>query len=463
MSLNQLIELTRRSFLANQAVINTVGQNIANENTEGYSRQRVRLRPESIHSPGILIPTPHNTATGVGVGVQDIDRIRDQLVTQALWEAQAGYGSADEESRILGTLENLLPINTEGSLQSVLTNFWNGWGDLADNPTDEGARIALWARANSLVGTINRTVTDVRRLEDDTVIALEQAVAEFNKKLDDIAAINTQIMAARSQGIPDLASEDQRDLLVKELGEFAPIHVEIAEFNEYTISVNGMTVLHRDQSQPLVLDTLASPPTLTFQGTSIAYQPPQGDDGRLGSLMRTLSTTLPGVIQDLDDFAATLVDRVNTIHSAGFGMDGITGRNFFDPAGLTADTLALSADIANPVNIAASGDPNARGDNATAMALVTERTAQQAALNNATFEESMITLVTSVGNGLERANAQYEGHNAIVQYLDALERGASGVSLDEELTLLINYQRSFGAAAQVLSTATQMYDTILNL
>ena len=109
MSILQLIELTRRSFETTTAAINVVGQNIANERTEGYKRRRVELRATSSNGPGVFIPSPLGVSNGTGVSLDSITRIHDSLLASSAWEARSGLGAADEEARLLSAIENLFP------------------------------------------------------------------------------------------------------------------------------------------------------------------------------------------------------------------------------------------------------------------------------------------------------------------------------------------------------------------
>ncbi|MFK7849140.1 MAG: flagellar hook-associated protein FlgK [Rhodothermales bacterium] len=465
MSINQLIELTRRSFEVNSAAINTIGQNIANEQTEGYRRRRIELRADSISSNGVQIQNPINTSLGLGVSIQSIDSVRDQLLASSAWEARAGLGAADEESRLLAAVENLLPVNVDGSLSDVLNQFWNAWSDLSNNPEDIGVRQSLLARGNALAGTLNRIGTDLDRLETQITNDLSDTVDEFNEKIQRIAELNVSIQAGRAGNRADLTAEDERALLVTELSELAPVHVEITDLETYNISINGVTVVQGRDVEPLTLDTSGATPTLTFQSSGIAYNAPAGDDGRIGALLRTAGNTIADTRQNLDTLASSLVDRINTLHSTGYGLDGNTGRNFFNPAGVAAGTISISADIAEARFIAASdnADPTAIGDNDIAAAILAERTVSQGTLSDQTFENFSISVVSGIGSKLETATAQYDGHLAVVNYLDALEQGASGVSVNEELTNLIQFQQAFSAAARVLNTAQSMFDALLSI
>ena len=463
MSILQLIELTRRSFEATSAAINVVGQNIANEQTEGYKRRRVELRATSANGPGVFIPTPLGVSPGSGVSLNSIERIRDQLIASSTWEARSGLGAADEETRLLSAIENLFPANNAGSLNEVLSDFWGSWNDLSNDPSDLGVRQTLLNRTSALTDTLNRISNDLSTLREQTTPELEDAVSEFNSTIDRIAELNAYIQAQRSNGTPDHSAEDERDLLVTDLAELVPVQVREADGGAYNITVNGMVAVQGKQVNYLDLDTSTVPAELTFANTTISFSAPAGDDGRIGALLRTLNTTIPDVEQQLDTLAETLVTRINAIHSTGYGLDGTTGRDFFDTTGTTAATISLSNAISDARFVAASDNPDdtASEDNDIALAILAERTVQQTTLNSSSIEDYALTIVGDVGSRLETVTGQYEGHAAVVNYLDALERGVSGVSINEELSRLIQFQQSFSATARVLNTAQIMMDTIL--
>ena len=465
MSILQLIELTRRSFEATTAAMNVVGQNIANEQTEGYKRRRIELRATSTNGPGVFIPSPLGVSHGSGVSLDSIERIHDSLLASSAWEARSGLGAADEEARLLSAIENLFPSNNAGSLNNVLSDFWGAWNELSTDPSDLGIRQTLLNRTSTLTDTLNRISSDLDQLRAQTIPDIESAVEEFNTIIDRIAELNGYIQAQRASGTPDFAAEDERDLLITDLAELAPVQVQQDEGGIYNVYVRGMVVVQGKESNPLELDTAVNPPSLNYANTTVPFSAPAGDDGRIGALLRTLNTTIPEIEQQLDSLASTLVTRVNAIHNTGYGLDGTTGRDFFDATGTTADTIQLSADVSDSRFIAASDNPDATAteDNDIALAILNERTAEQGALNDSSIEDYAISIVSGVGSQLETVTGQFEGHAAVVTYLDSLERGVSGVSINEELSRLIQYQQSFSASARVLNTAQVMLDTILAL
>ncbi len=463
MSISQLIEISRRSFRTLNGAMNTVSQNIANVNTEGYSRRRVTLQADSIASPGIIMPTPMGTPTGTGVSIQSYERVRDGLLAAAGWDARTSLGAAQEDQRLLGALEGIFPIG-EGSIDNELNDFWNAWADLADHPTDNGVRMALRSKASGLASTLNRTDEALLLFQEGAEGVLTVGVNEINKTLREIGDLTGTIQSARFRGSPDLVAEDRRDYLVKNLSTFGPVRVQDNAKTGYTVSMNGMAVVQGAQVFEMNLDTSGATPRVFFGETTVEYNAPAGDDGQLGSWLRLLQQTLPDTRQTLNEVAAALVTEVNALHSAGYGLDGGTGRDFFDAAALSAGSIRLSSDVlADSQAIAASADPTALGDSTVALDIAGLRTKSVLNGNTETIETFAINLIAGIGAGVQKASLQAVGQAAVLDHLTGMERGVSGVSLDEEMIHLIQYQQAFAATARVLDTAQQMFDTLLRL
>ncbi len=224
-----------------------------------------------------------------------------------------------------------------------------------------------------------------------------------------------------------------------------------------------MSVVQGESVFELNLDTSGPTPRVFFGDSNVEYNAPPGDDGKLGAWLRMVNQTLPDTRQTLDAMTSALVTEVNALHSAGYGLDGGTGRDFFDAGALSTGSIRLSADVlADSQAIAASGDPAALGDSSVALAIAGLRT--EPLIGGVDTIESFATnLVADIGAGVQKASLQAVGHAAVVDHLAGMEQGVSGVSLDEEMTNLIQYQQAFAASARVLDTAQQMFDTLLAL
>ncbi len=463
MSINQLFNISRRSFQSLDAAMNVAGQNVANADTDGYHRRRVTLSPVNYAGRGVYSPGAGLRATGGGVDVATYERIRDRLLANAAWEARSSLGFADEQQRVLSSLESLFPVDT-GSLHDQLGAFWDAWSDLADNPLGTAERQSLSSLAQTLAASLNGLDDDISLLQENTTSALTETVNLINEKLAQIGALNETITVARNTGSPDLSAEDARDQLVGELAELIPTRVQEDENFGYVVSLNGMTMVQGGTTMALSVDTTTPPPVVSIGDTGVAVPYGTSSDGKLGGQLSVLAGDLPAARTALNDLAEALVTRLNALHQTGYGLDGSTGNDFFDPAGVTAGSIQVSAAVlADPNVIAASGDPAAPGDNAVALALADLRNTDVLNGGNATMEEFAIDLLSSIGGAVASASSQAESQTAVIDHLQALESGVTGVSIDEEMTSLIQLQQAFSATARVLDAAQQMFDTLLAL
>jgi flagellar hook-associated protein 1 FlgK len=189
---------------------------------------------------------------------------------------------------------------------------------------------------------------------------------------------------------------------------------------------------------------------LTLTGGSI-----QGTiDVRDGAL-----ATLRG---NIDTLAGQLITQVNTIHSAGFDLNGGTGQNFF--TGTDAATLGVnSALVADPSMIQASGNAGATGDNSVALALAGLANAAQAGLGNQTFTQNFSATVAALGQSLASVNDQTVNQSAVTSMLSNQRSSISGVNIDEEMTNLMAFQKAFDASAKLISTVNDMLITVVNM
>lgn len=454
MSINSLFEISQRSFRALNSKMNATGQNIANSDSEGYHRRRATLEASNTVSPGLYTSPAQNNAPGDGASVASFERVRDRLLDQAAAEAQTGQSGADEEARILSVLEGALATDTEGSLTSSLESFFGGLNDLANNPTNQGVRETVLAKADALTGEFDRLDQQVGDLVSDTESALSDSVDEANSLIKEIATLNKKINEARASGTPDLAAKDRRDTAVEELSKLMPVDAQENAENGYTLTVNGMSVVQGWETTLLQAKDLnsSSSPTVEFGATGVAFEPRDEDAGELGAQLRALNQTLPGVQNQLDSLAEDVVTEVNAIHETGVDQNGNTGDPFFDPAGTTASSLQRS--VSAPEEIAAYGAADQPGDTTPAQ--------NMAALSDSLTPKA-IDLSASVGSKVQQAAARAEAKAATADHLKSMAEGVSEVSLDEEMSNLIEQQQQFAASARVLRTAKEITSTLLSM
>lgn len=461
MGITRLLDISRRSLRTIDAAMNVVGQNVANAENENYVRQRVTLKSDSFASSGIIMRMSHGTPTAMGVSVHEYERVRDSLLFASTVEARTSLGSAQEEERLLQTVEAVFPTG-DGSLHDVMSDFWDSWNTLADYPTDAGVRQSLLGKTEALMSTLKRADGELATMQSGLLAQVSAHVDAINGRLNELAELNPQVEAARIQGAPDFTGEDRRDQIVKELAEYVPIRYVQDGARGYTVSISGITVVQGDRVlTPIEFDTSGSTPAVRFADMQATFAEPAGSDGKLGAVLRTLNETIPDLRSSLDTMAATLVTEVNAIHQNSYGLDGNTGRSFFDSASLSASTLRLSSDVLNnPSAIAASGDATGIGDNSAALDIAALRDQNVLGSGTLSIGDFASTMLGDLGGQLQRASAKAVGQAAVVNHLEAVEQGVSGVSLDEEMTKLIEYQQAYAASARLIETAQQMLDTL---
>ena len=281
---------------------------------------------------------------------------------------------------------------------------------------------------------------------------LAATVDRANALFAEVASLNETIQGARSQGADNADALDRRDLLLDELAGLAPITVRPQANGAVTVTIDGMVAVQDSEARPLrlALPPAVPTPTVTADGASSPLRLSATEGGALGAQLNLLGSALPGARASLDALAVSVVSRVNAAHAGGEGLDGVSGRDFFDPAGVTASTMRLSADVSDTDAIAAGvGGP---GDSSVATAIA--GLAEDAS-------GSATRLLSGIGAQVRTASAQAEGHAATTAHAQALRDGVSRVSLDEEMTNLIRYQQAYAASARVLQTAESLFDTLL--
>ncbi|MDX1707170.1 MAG: flagellar basal body rod C-terminal domain-containing protein, partial [Desulfobacterales bacterium] len=185
--------------------------------------------------------------------------------------------------------------------------------------------------------------------------------------------------------------------------------------------------------------------------------------GKLKGYLEVRDTIIPGNMGRLDTLAQALMTDVNTLHQAGFVLDGSAGQAFF--TGLGAVNMAVNANIvADPDLIAAAADPlTVPGDNRQAIQIVNLQYQLNMSGNTATYNDYYGALIRDTGNEVLKADAYYRHQSDMLAQLENRRESISGVSLDEEMINLIKFQNAYSAAAKMISAADEMLQTVLQM
>jgi len=452
-------------LLAHRRSLDTIGHNIANSATEGFSRRRVELTPVGSWTVPSMFSRP-GVASGNGVGVTDISRIRDEfLETRALREH--GVNSRlSTEATALARLEVAIPEPSDVGLAAQLGDFYAAWDDVANNAGDSAGRIAVLQQASTVASSLNRVASDMRGMRDSAVEEATMLVAEVNATASRIAELNHAIGQATTAGLSPDDLADERDRLVMSLGDLIGVETRAGANGMVNVTLGGTALVSGNKAEMLRVAE-SGPLTGPHAGTGLdAVQvqwardgyPATVGGGRVAGLLNSANNHIPQALSDLDAVAATLVSTVNAIHQTGHGLAAAdVNLNFWDPTGTTAATIAISADVAGqPTRLAAGLAGSGTLDATVAQQLAALHEAPGGA--NARYQDMIGRLAVETQAAGRRVLIQDE----VTRQADDARISVSGVNLDEELASLISSQRSYEAAARLLTTVDSTLDTLIN-
>ena len=434
---------------AQQRVMDIIGHNVANESTVGYHRQRVELQPVGGNIGGLF--TGHDRKA-FGVEIVGTTRSIDQLLAARAVREQAGAANASLMGTTLQRIEGIFPEPSDTGLAHQLEEFWGAWSDVANNPGNLATRTQLLERASTLVSSIRRTAADLGAVRDSAIGRVATLAADVNDLAAEVAHLNATIVAN-----PNAANDllDRRDVLVSKLASLTGAVAHPAENNQVDLYVGGRALVAGAFSQ----DVDGAGGLLRWAADGLAVNAPSGEAAALDA---TITDVVPRYLANFDAIASALVTSVNAVHVAGYDQGGTTGRNFFDPAGVTASTIALSVDVAGqPGNIAAGAPvlpgPTAPGpldgEQARAMALLADSTSGA----DAQYRSMISSLAVETRAALRRADIQQQVSDAATNDADSV----GAVSIDEEMTALVGAQRAYEASARFLTVVDEMLGVLI--
>ncbi len=450
-----------RALTAAQIALDTAAHNTANANTDGYSRQRVHLVAGDPYSIPAVNRSGLPGQIGTGVSVATIERVRDAFLDLQIRDQVAVGGDWDTRRDELAKVEALFPEPSASGLGSLLGRFWDAWEDLAGDPTSTAARAALVEQAGTLASRINRDARQLATLVSDVNAQVAVQVDVVNDLAVRIAALNEQIQRVTVSGDHPNDLADARDVLLDQLNAIVPTSVVPEADGTITVLVGGTDLVQGIRARPMTT-TVGAGGALTptwSSGGPVTLGP-----GRLAALVALRDDGLAAYRDQLDALARGVADAVNAIHTTGFDAGGAAGLAFFTTtAGREAETIALNATIAaDPSRVAAASATSEPGNGAIAGRLADLRSEKLFAGGTQTASDFHASLVGRIGSDARQANEIAANQALLVDHLRARRESVSGVSLDEEATDMIRFQRAYQAASRVITTIDEMLDTLIN-
>lgn len=583
-TLNSIFEIGARALFAQQSAISATGHNIANANTPGFSRQRVRLETSA---PLNFVPGQF----GTGVQAVAVERVRDQFLDNQIRTQVTSNGFFASQTDIFGRLEVILsdPLNptsdsltstTQSGINSALTKFFDAWQELTLNPESAAIRANLREQSLTTSEAFNVAHRELNQLASDVNARIGDAVNGINSLARQIADLNAAITreeVGENQNANDL--RDRRDQLVQELSAKIKVRITEEANGSITIRAFGANLVENNVARNLI--TLEHDDDTGSKYFDILYDDIRsrvlnGDitEGELGGLLQQRDVVIPSFVEQIDTLAASLIQRVNAIHSASMGLEGFTtltgtrslsnsalamsnaspafpirdgsfSIRILDSAGREVNVYQINVDpdgtpgapppavsldelvalidqadgvggtqisasvVNNSLQISAGagytfafdGDTSgvlaalgmneffsgsgagdmtvsqqvlgnlgaiaasrsgAVGDNTAALAIAQLRDSRIMSNNSVSFNDYYRSTVASLGVQSRRVQQLENTTASLVESLQSRQEQVAGTSLDEEAINLVRFQRSYTAAARLVTTVDELLDLVVN-
>lgn len=324
------IEIGKRSLFAHQRALGTVGHNLSNAGTEGYSRQRVHFSAtDPLYQPQLnRAETPGQI--GQGVDIARIERVRDELLEGRIVANSSGEGYWEARDKYILQLEQVYNEPSELSVRTLMDRFWNSWQELSMYPDQMAARMTVAENGRALVNGISNRYTQLNQIRNVLNDQIQADVGQVNELTRRIAQLNETIVKAKAEKDSPNDLMDARDKLVNELSKIIDITVDQTDPDEYNIHTAGFHLVQGKFSRNF--ETRANPDNEGFVGV---YWQDNGEQaffkaGSLAAHIGLRDVDLRQEIQHLDNLAVNFVDMTNEVHTAGYGSTGKKGTEFFN-------------------------------------------------------------------------------------------------------------------------------------
>ncbi|NMA96039.1 MAG: flagellar hook-associated protein FlgK [Clostridiales bacterium] len=505
------LEIARSGLFTSQQGLSLTGHNIDNSDTEGYTRQRIVTK--SIEPPinTGLLRSPSKGQIGGGVDVVSIDQIRDSFLDMQYRRENTTKGEWQAKTSALQYIEDVFREPSKAGINQSIAELFDSMQELAKYPESKEIRSLVRQDAIKLTETLGHYDHQLKQLRKEQDTAINIAVMDINDIIVNIRDLNLQIFKFETGG--DVANDlrDRRNLLMDQLSEIIDVDYYETRDGRFRVDVAGMPLVdhvHVNKLESvLVEDEIIGGQVYTVKWEGLDRELPI-TGGRLKGLIEMRDGRgpehnepmgIPYFVEQLDNLAKAFVQEFNAIHRRGYslhepGEDGISeqGYNFFaydganpkediDISKVTAANFSVATEIMEDIyNIAMAEDPTIdadgiprEGDNRIGLEiiglrnkkditveLIVDGESKNIAIGN--LEDYTKGVIADLAVESSHSDKMSEGQVILTNSLQNKRLSVSGVSIDEEMTMMIQYLHSYNAAARMITAVDEQLDVLIN-
>ncbi|MDK2799519.1 MAG: flagellar hook-associated protein 1 [Clostridiales bacterium] len=499
-------EIARSGMYVSQRGLFVTGHNISNVNTPGFVRQQAMIADQTPMGFGKF-------QVGLGADIQQTRQIRDQFLDVMYRNESEQLGYWEAKNKMIEEIQTIIGEPSDLGLNKVIDQFFQGWHELSKDPGSLTTRALVRQRGIAFVETVNHIGTQLDKLQEDLNTEIGFKINEINAIAARIAKLNVDIMKNESAGDQANDLRDERNLLFDDLSKLINVDITEKPNGIANVAIGGIYLVNGGETAKIKADFNRPNSyfvTAYWEDTNQLVQVRNGmlkglidargdvagykgsiengspDESGLGladdasnndafkfdpSANHAPKGIIPNLRRGLNILVNLVARKINEIHSAGVGIDGSTGVDFFTRPDSTRPFEMGNITINDAFNgddglnkIAASATGILPGDNANAQKIVDFRseaffTAKNVKVGVDDFYNAIITWVGSTGQ--EAARVAENQHKLVAQIQNKKE-AISGVSMDEEMTNMMKYQHAYNASARVINSIDEMIDQIIN-
>jgi flagellar hook-associated protein 1 FlgK len=460
-TVNSLMDLARQTLMADQAALGVISNNVANQNTPGYTRQVVNWQTRDSVTIG-----SYTMGEGVAVGSQGVSQ-RDRILEQRVQQQTQTQAQSEALSSALNQIQNIFGLSSTSSsssstaLGSAMDSFFGALSSLTANPSDATTRQAVMTAAKNLADAFNAASNQMTQISTDLDKQASGYVDRINTLTSTIAALNKQIGSTSPDSDAGVL-EDQRQQAIAELSQYLGLNQITNESNGITLTTsNGAVLVSGGQSYAMSTTQIAGVTHLLAGGSSQDVTVGL-TGGALGGILAARDQQIPAFQGALDKLAYSLGTQINQVNAQGFDGNGNPGQAIFAlPPSATGAAGLIGMAAADPQSIAAAASGEGATGNSNALLLAQVSTSTIVA--GQTAFGFFTSLLAQIGSAASGATTDNTAQQTMLTQLTSQRNALSSVSLDEEAANLTNYQRAYQAAAKVFSIADEIMASALNL
>ena len=454
-------------------VLDVTQNNVANASTPGYAKQTQYIE---------ALPFDSTLGYSGGVRTGQVQTSRNEYAEQAVRLQTTGLGQAQQNVNSLSSMQTLFDVTGQSGVPNALNNLMQSFSAWAQTPTSAVARQTVIERATDVASAFQQTATGLTKVAQDTTQQLKDTVTDINHLATILAGYNKQILNGdRNDPGVDAQIHSTLDQLAQDVDFTATKQSD----GSYTVLINGeKPLVIADRSYELRESTAPIDPAapnrqgpphqsvLASDGTDLTASL---TGGQIGSLLNLANTVLPGYLGDstqdgsLNILASSFAGRVNGLLSQGYQTEGATplaGVPLFsydtDNKTNAAQSLKVISTVTQDQLAAITlGPPEVSNGAALALSKLADPSDSADEIGGVSYTQYFGSMAANVGSQLSDATNQLQAQQSAVAQAQNLRQQLSGVSLDEEATILIQFQRAYEASSKLISVLNQLtLDTI---